>query len=166
MPAFFCKRYSMETKIDFLKNKFIPLLQQVDTATPPAWGKMNFHQMVVHFYREAVRNANGKLVFDQILTPPDQLEKLRGFLMSDKPFRENTINPLMPDEPVPVQQEETLQSSLDKLQVDLDIFFKVYEQDPGKLIRNPFFGDLNFEQNVQLLYKHALHHLRQFHVAA
>jgi hypothetical protein len=30
--------------------------------------------------------------------------------------------------------------------------------------RNPFFGDLNFAENVHLLHKHALHHLRQFGV--
>ena len=27
---------------------------------------------------------------------------------------------------------------------------------------NPIFGELDFNGNVQLLYKHALHHLRQF----
>jgi hypothetical protein len=126
---------------------------------------MNFHQMVIHFYRDAIRNANGKLVFEDIVTPPEHLEKMRSFLMSEKPFRENTINPLMPDEPVPVTNE-TITTSIEKLQNELDHFFNVYKQHPDMVIRNPFFGDLNFEQNVQLLYKHALHHLLQFHVAA
>jgi hypothetical protein len=43
-------------------------------------------------------------------------------------------------------------------------FFEVFEKDTALVTRNPFFGDLNFEQNVQLLYKHSLHHLRQFGV--
>ena len=39
---------------------------------------------------------------------------------------------------------------------------EAFEKNPDLVTRNPFFGDLNFEQSVQLLYKHALHHLRQF----
>jgi len=40
--------------------------------------------------------------------------------------------------------------------------FEVYAANEKLQIRNPFFGDLNFEQNVALLYKHAVHHLKQF----
>jgi len=43
-------------------------------------------------------------------------------------------------------------------------FFEAFENDHNLVTRNPLFGDLNFEQNVQLLHKHALHHLRQFGV--
>ena len=50
------------------------------------------------------------------------------------------------------------------LQLELIYFFEAFGKDPQLITRNPFFGDLNFEQNVQLLYKHALHHLRQFGV--
>ena len=83
--------------------------------------------------------------------------------MSEKPFRENTVNPLMGAEPAPLHFK-TIQAAIGALQQELIYFFEVYEKDPRMVIRNPFFGDLNFEQNVQLLYKHALHHLRQFGV--
>jgi hypothetical protein len=36
-------------------------------------------------------------------------------------------------------------------------FFEAFENDHNLVTRNPLFGDLNFEQNVQLLHKHALH---------
>ncbi len=67
----------------------------------------------------------------------------------------------MPEEPVHTRHA-TLQAAIGELQEELIAFFEAFEKDPHLLTRNPFFGDLNFEQNVQLLYKHALHHLRQF----
>ena len=59
---------------------------------------------------------------------------------------------------------KTVQAAIGKLQQELIIFFEVYEKNPKLVVRNPFFGDLDFEQNVQLLHKHALHHLKQFGV--
>lgn len=150
-------------KENFLRTKLVSCLQQLDPATPPRWGKMNVQQMIEHYSREALRNANGKLKAPEIVVSPEQLERMRTFLMSEKPFRENTINPLMGADPVPLRFK-TVQAAIGALQEELICFFDVYEKNPGLTIRNPFFGDLNFEQNVQLLYKHALHHLRQFGV--
>jgi hypothetical protein len=150
-------------KENFLRTKLVTYLQRLDPATPPRWGKMNVQQMIEHFAGDAVRNANGKLKIDKIVTPPDHLPRLREFMMSDKPFRENTANPLLPEDPRPVHYK-TIQAAIGALQQELISFFEAYEKDPLMVIRNPFFGDLNFEQNVQLLHKHAIHHLRQFGV--
>jgi hypothetical protein len=148
-------------KENFLRTKLVTYLQRLDPATPPRWGKMNVQQMIEHFGGDAVRNANGRLVMEKILTPPEQLGKMQEFLVSDKPFKENTKNPLMGEDPLPLRYK-TVQATIGALQQELIYFFEVYEKNPEKIIRNPFFGDLNFEQNVQLLYKHALHHLKQF----
>jgi len=150
-------------KENFLRTKLVTYLQRLDPATPPKWGKMNVQQMIEHYACDAVRNASGRLKADTILTPPDHLERLREFMMSDKPFKENTKNSLMGEEPAPLQYK-TVQAAIGSLQQELIYFFEAYEKNPAQVIRNPFFGDLNFEQNVQLLYKHALHHLRQFGV--
>jgi hypothetical protein len=150
-------------KENFLRTKLVACLQRLDPATPPRWGKMSVQAMIEHFGGDAVRNASGRLKIDTILTPPEQLEKMREFLMSEKPFRENTKNPLMSEEPKPYRYA-TNQGAIGALQQELIYFFEAYEKNPSQIIRNPFFGDLNFEQNVQLLYKHALHHLRQFGV--
>ena len=115
------------------------------------------------FAGDAVRNASGRLKFDNIMTAPENLERMREFMMSDKPFHENTKNPLMKEEPEPLRYK-TVQGAIGALQQELIYFFEAFEKDPQLITRNPFFGDLNFEQNVQLLYKHALHHLRQFGV--
>jgi hypothetical protein len=147
-------------KISFLKNDFISLLKQISSDTLPAWGKMGFQQMVEHF-SDAVRVASGIIAVTETITPEENLPKMRAFLMSDKPFKENTHNPLMPEVPAPVRNK-TLTHAFVELQKELDTFFSVFEKNNQQLTRNPFFGELNFEQNVHLLYKHALHHLRQF----
>ncbi len=150
-------------KENFLRTRLVSYLKQLNPATPPLWGNMNVQQMAEHFANDALRCASGRLRFEKILTPPENLEKMRDFLMSEKPFKENTKNPLMGETPAPLQHA-TLQAAIGELQQELINFFEVFEKNPLQQTRNPFFGDLNFEQNVQLLYKHALHHLKQFGV--
>lgn len=150
----------MDEKIDFLKNQFIPLLQQVPSDTLPHWGQMTFQQMVEHF-TDSVRLASGKLQLTEMYTPAEDIPKYQAFIMSDKPFRENTLNPLVPEVPAPVRNK-TVERALEELQDELLFFFSVFEANHQQKTRNPIFGDLDYEQNVRLLYKHALHHLRQF----
>lgn len=150
-------------KENFLRTKLVPYLQQLAPATTARWGKMNVQQMIEHYEGDAVRIASGRLKTDSILTPAGNLERMREFMMSDKPFKENTKNPLLGEDPAPLRYK-TVQGAIGALQQELIYFFEAFEKEPGLITRNPFFGDLNFEQNVQLLYKHALHHLRQFGV--
>lgn len=149
-------------KAEFLKYRFIPLLKQIPSATPPQWGKMTLQQMIEHF-SDSVRIASGKTVYTDFVFPPDQLQKVREFMLSEKPFKENTINPLMPETPAPVTNVST-EEAINELETEINYFFSVFEKNNLQVTRSPFFGDLNYEQNIHLLYKHALHHLRQFGV--
>lgn len=150
-------------KENFLRTKLVSHLQRLDPATPPRWGKMSVQQMIEHLGGDSFRVASGAIRMEKILTPPGQLPGMRSFMMSDKPFRENTPNPLLGDSPAPVRYK-TVQGAIGTLQQELIRFFDVFEKNPQLTTRNPFFGDLSFDENVQLLYKHALHHLRQFGV--
>jgi hypothetical protein len=152
--------YMNEEKLQFLKHRLVILLKQVPSDTHPQWGKMSLQQMVEHF-SDSVRIAAGKTAYTNIVTPEEHLDKMRSFLVSEKPFRENTLNPLMPEVPAPVRNRSA-EEALSELKAELADFFDVFERNPIKATRNPIFGDLNFEENVQLLYKHALHHLKQF----
>jgi len=152
---------NQDQKIDFLKNRYVAILSGLDTATPGKWGKMNVRQMTEHMI-DYVRIASGKTLME-IVTPADMLPKMQGFLASEKPFRENTPNSLMPEEPLPVKYA-TRQDALNELQAEIDHFFEVHGQDVSRVTPNPFFGNLVFSQQVQLLHKHAVHHLRQFGV--
>ncbi|MEO5562300.1 MAG: hypothetical protein ABIR18_02670 [Chitinophagaceae bacterium] len=150
-------------KENFLRTKLVRYMQQLDPSTPPRWGKMNVQQMIEHCSGDVVRTASGRLKIDTIIVPPEKLQQMRDFLMSDKPFKENVKNPLLGEEPRALHFK-TVQAAIGALQQELIYFFEVFEKNPTLITRNPFFGDLDFEQNVQLLYKHSLHHLRQFGV--
>ncbi len=148
-----------DPKEEFLKNDFIPLLGKLKPAEKGRWGVMDAQQMVEHF-ADAVKNASGKLILPQ-LSEGEQLEKMRAFLVSEKPFRENTDNPLIPKEGIAHRQPD-LQSAIKKLQTELDFFFETFQNNPALKTGNAFFGSLDYEMNIQLLHKHAMHHLRQF----
>ena len=149
---------NIAAKADFLKTKYVPLLSSVNPDTGGAWGKMNFHQMVEHM-SYSFRQANGKDKYT-LVTPEENVSKMQAFLMSEKPFRENTPNVLIGDNTVPVVHPD-IKDSLNELQNEINLFFEVYTQE-GKTITNPFFGVLNYDMQIQLLHKHAWHHLKQF----
>jgi hypothetical protein len=148
-----------QLKIDFLRSGFIPLLKKLAGDEKGKWGVMRGQQMVEHFI-DAVRNASGKLILPQI-NHGERLQKFRDFLMSETPFKENTKNPLL-DESGNTLQFADITAAIHQLQRELDYFFETFNNNPSLLTSNPFFGDLNYEQNVQLLHKHAQHHLNQF----
>jgi len=146
-------------KENFLRTKFVPLLQRMDPATPALWGKMNFQQMVEHF-ADVMMAASGKIKL-QTVTPVEKLPAFKEFLLSEKPFKQNTKSPVLPPNP-PALRRNTTQASIGKLQEELINFFEVFDKTPDLKTVNPIFGELDFAENIQLLYKHALHHLNQF----
>jgi len=146
-------------KIEFLRVKLIPLLLTLQPEQKGEWGLMNAQQMVEHL-SDSFRNYYG---FDskKIITAPEHLPKLKEFLMSDKPFRQNQRNVLMPEIPAPVKCDD-MNASIECLKTDILNFFKYFELNPDVQITNVIFGELNFAECVQLLYKHCTHHLKQF----
>ncbi|MEO6636886.1 MAG: hypothetical protein ABIN25_01340 [Ginsengibacter sp.] len=143
----------------FLKTEFLPLLKKLKGDEKAKWGVMNAQQMVEHF-ADAVKNASGKLILPS-LNEGERLQKSRTFLMSENPFKENTANPLIPEQGIPHRQPD-IASAIDKLQKELDYFFEKFDKNPGFVTGNAFFGNLDYRMNIQLLHKHAIHHLRQF----
>jgi hypothetical protein len=147
-------------KEDFLKNSFIKCIRQLDPNAERKWGKMNVHQMIEHM-SDAFRMANGKDVYKEILTPEDKLERAQAFIVSDMPFKENTKNVLMSEIPADVRYQ-SIEDSIHELENEVRDFFNRFESDKELKIRNPFFGDLFYDQWIGLLYKHCWHHLNQF----
>ncbi len=70
----------------------------------------------------------------------------------------------MGDEPLSVRNLSIVDAIIE-LEKELMDFEKLYSANPLTIITNPFFGDLNFEEWIQLLHKHAIHHLKQFGVS-
>ncbi len=149
----------MNAKIDFLKLVFPQMLHSLDPEAKGAWGKLNAQQMVEHL-TESLYIANGKLYQKPELTP-EQTEKVRSFFLSDKPFRENTTNHLLPDVPPPARNPSMV-DSIAEFDKELDLFFAEFEGDDTRQTLNPFAGPFGFKEWVQLLHKHFVHHAKQF----
>lgn len=150
---------NIQQKAVFLKTEFTNALRSLSSDAPRKWGKMNVQQMIEHM-SDYVRIASGRTPM-QVVTPAEQLDRAQGFLASEKPFRENTPNSLMSEEPLPVRHASK-EDAIDELQNEIDYFFEAFAKEPEKKLDNPFFGALGYDQQVQLLYKHSTHHLRQF----
>lgn len=146
-------------KLEFLSVTFPNLVAQLDANANGAWGVMNAQQMVEHM-SYSIRIANGRLPME-IVTPAESLEKVKGFMLSDKPFRENTKNSMLPDTALPITQLD-MESAISELKNEIQLFVDVFQKEPDKMITNPFFGNLNSDEWLHLLHKHATHHARQF----
>ncbi len=155
------KRHRMEQKLSFLLEDFPRLLTELDPSTPPAWGQMNVQQMVEHL-TDAVLVAAGKIQV-KLLTPENRLPQMVAFLFSEDPMPQNIKNPLMAETPAPVRNPD-METAIAELKRSLEAFQEAFAEHPEREIVNPFFGPLNYEGQVQMLYKHAKHHLKQFGV--
>ena len=150
---------NLHEKAEFLKSRYTAILTELDEHAPRLWGKMNVRQMIEHM-ADYVRIASGRTHME-VITPAEQVPRMQAFLETEKPFRENTPNQLMADEP-PAERYATKAAAIAELQAEIDHFFSVFAAQPDKTINNPFFGVLGFSHQVQLLHKHSTHHLRQF----
>lgn len=143
----------------FLKNDLIRSIKKLNGNEMGKWGKMNAQQMVEHV-SDFFKVSTGKIIFP-LVTSTEHLPKYKEFLMSEKQFRENTKAPVLPEEPFPLRQS-TMQQALDELEESIKNFFEFFRNDPSKTTLHPAFGELNFDEWVQLHYKHLVHHLKQF----
>jgi hypothetical protein len=125
---------------------------------------MNVQQMLEHLV--AFFNVSTEKIKFELVTPPEHLPKYKEFLLSDKPFRENTKAPLtvIGDEPLPLIYPGIAEAKAYLLMAvnDFEIYF---EHEPGKKTLHPVFGPLDFEEWILLHYKHVTHHLRQFGIS-
>ena len=128
-------------KENFIRTKFISLLQKLKNDEPARWGKMNVQQMIEHF-TDVMMVASGKIKLP-IVTPADKLPRLREFMFSEKPFKENTKSPVLGEEPVPLKKH-TKEAAIGKLQEELIYFFEAFEKDPGIKNYQPCFWRIGF----------------------
>jgi hypothetical protein len=150
-----------QAKLDFIRYELLPLLKSLPPGATGNWGKMNGQQMVEHV-ADFFRVSSGKLTFP-LVTPVEQLPKYKEFLLSDKPFRENTKAPeeVVPAEPLPLRNE-TMSEALNELKKTVEDFTVLFENGTLVTTSHPVFGELNYEEWVLLNYKHVTHHLKQF----
>ncbi len=149
------------TKLQFIQEDFFKLLTGLQPGATGKWGKMNGQQMVEHL--SFIFSASSGKIKTTLAIPEEFLPKAKAFLWSDKEFRENTKAPagLIPEEPQPLQHTGMDTAAAD-LRNEVNDFINYFSSNPGSTTMHPAFGELNFEEWVQIHHKHLLHHLKQF----
>jgi hypothetical protein len=70
---------------------------------------------------------------------------------------------VLPEEPLPLRSG-SMDEALAELEREVSSFFDYFSENQQKKTLHPAFGELNFEEWVQLHHKHVKHHLKQFGV--
>lgn len=148
-------------KLHFIQQDFFALIEQLQPAATGKWGKMTAQQMVEHL--SFIFSASSGKIKTTLAIPEEFLPKAKAFLWSDKEFRENTKAPagLVPEEPLP-PEHITMSASIAVLREEVNYFINYFETNSGSTTMHPAFGELNFEEWVQIHHKHLVHHLKQF----
>jgi hypothetical protein len=146
-------------KLDFVDKEFPELLRKLQPDTPRKWGQMNAQQMVEHL-TDYVRIASGKYPVG-VVTSEEHLPAFKRFLESEKQFRPETKNPLNTGAPNPVRMKN-LEEAISEYLVEMEDFYKIFKNEPGKITSHPSFGNLQFNDWILLQYKHLSHHAKQF----
>jgi len=151
----------MNSNEQFLKEEYIPLLQQLSDNEVGLWGVLSPQGMIEHM-TDAFANAYGRIKLPA-QTPEVILPKVRAFALSETPFKENTKNVLMGEEPAPLRNN-SMTEAIWELEKEIKAFMDFYMSNPDSKNLNPFFGEFNYEEWLHLLNKHAKHHLKQFNL--
>ncbi|MDF2449621.1 MAG: hypothetical protein K0R26_2125 [Bacteroidota bacterium] len=152
----------MSTNERFFKEEYIPVLKKLKGNETGAWGVLSPQGMVEHM-TDAFANAYGRIILPA-QTPEAILPKVRAFALSETPFKENTKNVLMGEEPAPLRNQ-SIDDAILELEHEIKAFMDYYQSSPGSKNLNPFFGEFNYEEWLHLLHKHAVHHLKQFNLS-
>ena len=150
-----------EEKLGFINDTMFTLLASLPASSEGLWGKMNSQHMVEHvrdFFNVSIEQIRFGLV-----TPEEHLPRYKDFLLSEKQFRENTKAPttVLGEEPMPLRFS-SMAEAVTALQKTVEQFNEFFNNNPGRKTIHPIFGPLDFEEWIQLHYKHITHHFRQF----
>lgn len=150
-----------DEKKAFLRNDLSVLIDKLKGNEKAKWGKMNAQQMIEHV--SAFFKVSTEKIKFPLTTLAEHLPKYKEFLLSDKEFRENTKAPatVLPEEPLPLRYS-SIQEAKGQLKKSIGEFFEFFKDDISKTTLHPVFGELNFDEWVQLHHKHSIHHLKQF----
>jgi hypothetical protein len=149
-----------EERLNFLTTVVPSALEKLNPETSAKWGIMTAQHMVEHMIL-VFKLANGKLKDTNTFTEEEKIPLMKRFILSDRPFKENTKSPLLTNELLALKFDTIAAAKLVFLQ-ELSNVFNVFEADTSLLIPNSIFGVLNYEEQVALLTKHIQHHFNQF----
>lgn len=143
----------------FLKKTQFDLLANLSEATTPQWGIMTAQEMVEHLSTLFLFTLE-KVVAPSFYDEATLQKKYKMFIEDKQSFSKNIkIKGL--EKPLPLKYK-SIEEATEKLKALVTAFFVLFETEKGKRTMHPAFGNLNFEDWLQIHYTHARHHLLQF----
>jgi hypothetical protein len=142
----------------FSLEEILMKLDRLNKTKQPQWGTMSAQRMVEHL-SDSFRMASGKISFPMEV-PASALDKMQAFLNSDKPMAKNIQVAFAPDNAA--LRNEELELAIDEFAEEWIDFIDTFEAHSTKTTCHPYYGELSFNQWMQLHKKHVLHHFEQF----
>ncbi len=136
----------------------ISTLDKLKPNQKPAWGSMSAQRMVEHL-TDTFRIATGKNP-QPLLIPEDKIERMQGFLETDKPMARGIEVPHAPKD-AKVRNED-LDLAIDEFVEEWITFEDIYTENADHRENHSFYGPLNFDLWRKLNDKHLNHHFEQF----
>jgi oxepin-CoA hydrolase/3-oxo-5,6-dehydrosuberyl-CoA semialdehyde dehydrogenase len=142
----------------FIRTEVPQMIASLNADAKPRWGTMNAAAML-HHLADTIRIA----LEDKprtIMAPPEKMEALHRFLMSDRPFA-----PGLPMPPNFVSEGSTagdFEASKAYVLEQLAAFHAHFEAHPEFTSIHMAFGRLDYTLWIHLMAKHFRHHLTQF----
>lgn len=140
-------------------NRFLEKVGELSSESKPQWGIMSSQHMVEHLLL-TVKVSNSKIKVE-CFNPPEKIPTLKRFLLSERPLPKNFINPLIGEGLLPLQFNN-FEDAVAGLKIEIEDFYKFFEDNPEAIITNPTFGELNRTEWEIFHKKHFIHHLAQF----
>jgi oxepin-CoA hydrolase/3-oxo-5,6-dehydrosuberyl-CoA semialdehyde dehydrogenase len=136
-------------------------LSKLTPEKKPSWGEMSAQRMVEHL-SDTLRIATGKNPHS-IQIPEDKVERMQGFLLSDKPMAKNIEVPFAKKNEK--LRHDELELAIDEFTDEWLEFDEIFSDTENHTSIHPFYGALNYEQWNLLNGKHLNHHFEQFQFA-
>lgn len=147
--------------MDFIEldiTEVIKKLDKLSETSKPSWGEMSAQRMVEHL-TDTIMIASGKKKFP-LEIPEDKIEKMQGFLESDKPMARNIDVPFAKKNEA--LRNEEIELAIDEFLLEWLDFEEHYSENENKTELHPYYGNLNYDQWCRLHAKHLTHHFEQF----
>ncbi|UCH64645.1 MAG: DUF1569 domain-containing protein [Ignavibacterium sp.] len=142
-------------------EQFIKQLNSLQSDQKPLWGKMTAQHMVEHLIL-ALQMSNGKLNV-KCISQPETLPPLKRFLLGDRPFPKEYINPFIGPDLLPLKFSD-LNEARSELEKEINNYKNYFETRPDTETVHVTFGELNKQEWDQFHSKHFTHHLEQFNL--
>ncbi len=143
----------------YLLNEVPQLLKNLEEGVQPVWGLMTAQHMLEHLI-VVFKMALGRVKLP-VITPPEKLDRARGFLISEGPMRRSVPSPIGRDELQPLRFV-SLEAAREKLILEIGGYIRFTGENPDFVANHPYGGPMSTEDWLRFHKKHFIHHFTQF----